>query len=81
MSFVDNTEKGPANPNMDDSKIAPESEIDVESGPDNVETSAEEKDPNVVDWDGPTDLENPMNWPDSKKWLNISILSIMTLVT
>ncbi|ETS86817.1 hypothetical protein PFICI_00645 [Pestalotiopsis fici W106-1] len=37
--------------------------------------------PLVVGWDGPDDPQNPMNWPDRKKWTNISILSILTLVT
>ncbi|KAK0707646.1 general substrate transporter [Lasiosphaeris hirsuta] len=40
-----------------------------------------DRDPNVVSWDGPTDPHNPMNWTDRKKWLNILVLSIMTLVT
>ncbi|GME46663.1 putative mfs multidrug protein [Neofusicoccum parvum] len=38
-------------------------------------------DPNIVDWDGPNDPENPMNWTDKKKWTNIALLSIITLVT
>ncbi|KAK1827332.1 major facilitator superfamily domain-containing protein [Podospora conica] len=41
----------------------------------------ENRDPNVVSWDGPNDPENPMNWTDRKKWTLIAVLSIMTLVT
>jgi len=41
----------------------------------------EKRDPNLVSWDGPNDPENPMNWPDKKKWANIAVLSIMTVVT
>lgn len=33
-----------------------------------------------VDWDGPDDPENPKNWPDSKKWLNIGVLSAITII-
>lgn len=28
----------------------------------------DEKDPNLVGFDGPEDMENPHNWPGSKKW-------------
>ncbi|KAL2680325.1 hypothetical protein Neosp_007922 [[Neocosmospora] mangrovei] len=38
-------------------------------------------DGDIVDWDGLDDPENPMRWPDSKKWLNIILISILTLVT
>lgn len=40
-----------------------------------------ERDPNIVDWDGPDDPENPQNWPDSKKWGIIATLAAVTLVT
>lgn len=40
-----------------------------------------EQDPNIVDWDGPDDPENPMNWPEKKKWLNVAVLSILTIIT
>ncbi|KAI0900128.1 MFS general substrate transporter [Annulohypoxylon nitens] len=68
-------------PNLDSSTTQLDSERDVEARSDNRELSSNEKDPNIVDWDGPNDLENPMNWPDSKKWINISIVSIITIVT
>jgi hypothetical protein len=38
-------------------------------------------DPNVVDWEGPDDPENPMNWSTKEKWRNASMLAIMTLIT
>ncbi|EEY21521.1 benomyl/methotrexate resistance protein [Verticillium alfalfae VaMs.102] len=38
-------------------------------------------DPNLVDWDGPDDPENPMNWHDRQKWLNIGLISLLTFVT
>ncbi|KAK1573273.1 major facilitator superfamily transporter [Colletotrichum navitas] len=36
------------------------------------------RDPNIVDWDGPDDPENPLNWSPLKKWGNITLLSIIT---
>jgi hypothetical protein len=38
-------------------------------------------DPNVVDWDGTNDPENPQNWPEKKKWTVVAVMSVMTLVT
>ncbi|KAF2016704.1 MFS general substrate transporter [Aaosphaeria arxii CBS 175.79] len=35
----------------------------------------------LVDWEGDNDPENPMNWPDSKKWTNIIVLSSLSVVT
>ncbi|KAI0852761.1 MFS general substrate transporter [Daldinia vernicosa] len=80
---TDMTEKGSVNTTIPDrdSTVGADSEQDVEAGVDNCEITADEKDPDVVDWDGPDDPENPANWSDKKKWLNIAILSIMTLVT
>lgn len=46
-----------------------------------VEEQAVEQDPNIVWWDGDNDPENPMNWTAKKKWSNLALLSIMTLVT
>jgi MFS transporter, DHA1 family, multidrug resistance protein len=36
------------------------------------------KDPNLIEWDGPEDPENPMNWPTSKKWIVTIALGMMT---
>lgn len=41
----------------------------------------DEDDPNIVSWDGPDDPQNPKNWRDSKKWFNIAVLSILTIIT
>ena len=35
--------------------------------------------PDLVEWDGPDDPENPMNWPLKKKWTVTMLLSLMTL--
>ncbi|KAH8811726.1 major facilitator superfamily domain-containing protein [Xylogone sp. PMI_703] len=38
------------------------------------------KDPNLIEWDGPDDPENPMNWPMSKKWRVTVMMGFMTFV-
>jgi hypothetical protein len=43
-------------------------------------TEAEPQDPNIVDWEGPDDPENPLNWSASKKWSNIAMLSFLTFL-
>lgn len=48
---------------------------------DEVEAIEIEHDPNIVDWDGPDDPANPLNWSAKLKWGNIAILSIITLLT
>ncbi|KAL9091785.1 MAG: hypothetical protein Q9159_001300 [Coniocarpon cinnabarinum] len=36
---------------------------------------------NIVDWDGPDDVENPMNWPQGKRMASISLASAITFIT
>jgi hypothetical protein len=36
------------------------------------------KDPNLIEWDGPDDPDNPMNWSKTKKWISTIMLGIMT---
>ena len=73
---------------LDGATIQAPSERGVSAGSDGVKENKEqtvteetERDPNIVDWDGPDDPKNPMNWPDKKKWLNIGVLSILTIIT
>jgi hypothetical protein len=40
-------------------------------------TSISENDPNVVVFDGPSDSENPHNWPNSRKYVLVGLLSSM----
>jgi hypothetical protein len=35
----------------------------------------------IIDWDGPDDTANPMNWTFGKKWLNMGLVSAITLLT
>ncbi|USP79729.1 uncharacterized protein yc1106_07003 [Curvularia clavata] len=41
----------------------------------------QQADPDIVDWDGPDDPENPLNWPAKKKWMLIANVSFMTLIS
>lgn len=73
---------------LDGATIQAPSERGVSAGSDGVTGDKEkavaeetEQDPNIVDWDGPHDPENPMNWPEKKKWLNVAVLSILTIIT
>jgi MFS family permease len=47
--------------------------------PDRDEES--EPDPNLVDFDGPNDPENPLNWKASKKWGMVALVSAITFLT
>ena len=40
----------------------------------------EPRDPNVVDWDGPDDPENPLNWSFPRKAMGVSIVSAITFL-
>ncbi|KAI7220293.1 MFS general substrate transporter [Hortaea werneckii] len=54
---------------------------DPEKGPTTAEQEQEDHDPNIVDWDGPDDPSNPVNWSPTRKWTNIAVLSALTLLT
>jgi hypothetical protein len=45
------------------------------------EKATDESDPHLVDWDGPDDPANPLNWTSKRKWGNVAILSFLTLIT
>ncbi|CAI6337640.1 unnamed protein product [Periconia digitata] len=49
--------------------------VKLEAGP---EPSVPARDPNVVDWYGPEDPENPMNMPRWRKWVITFTLSFVT---
>lgn len=58
-------------------------ERDVERGekaPSPVPVQQKEpQDPNLIDWDGPDDPENPQNWSNAKKWAITMILAVMVV--
>lgn len=35
---------------------------------------------NIVDWDGPNDAANPINWPSRKRWTHIITVAILGLI-
>ncbi|EME81332.1 uncharacterized protein MYCFIDRAFT_38503 [Pseudocercospora fijiensis CIRAD86] len=38
-------------------------------------------DPNIVDWEGPSDPQNPRNWPTKSKIYNTSLVIVLCLLT
>ena len=52
---------------------------DSEKGPHTPEQK--DSDTNIVDWDGPSDPANPMNWSKSKRMAIIALTSSITFVT
>ena len=38
-------------------------------------------DPNIVDWDGPDDHGNPINWSEALKWGNVAVIATITFLT
>jgi len=60
--------------------------VDVEKGLAPNATATELKpesihDPNIVDWDGPDDPENPLNWTKRKKVNATVSIALITLLT
>jgi len=72
-------------PSLDGATITPEptglSDREDATATAEKREEVEETDPNIVDWDGPDDPENPKNWTDKKKWTNVAVLSILTVIT
>ncbi|EAS30292.3 multidrug resistance protein [Coccidioides immitis RS] len=46
-----------------------------------VKVPEESRDPNIVDWDGPDDPQNPLNWKIKKKVMIVSSIAIITFIT
>ena len=53
----------------------------ISSGDDNDTEAGDDHDPNIIDFDGPDDPENPMNWTAFKKWGTVSLVSVITFLT
>ncbi|KAJ5083525.1 hypothetical protein N7456_012952 [Penicillium angulare] len=59
---------------------APHEDSDVESAETHITPEKPtEKDPNLVEWDGPNDPENPQNFSNPRKWLITVSMSSMTM--
>ncbi|MCJ1401580.1 hypothetical protein MMC11_004796 [Xylographa trunciseda] len=54
---------------------------DLEASGDSKNGVDNEKDPNLVTWDGPDDPENPKNWPDKAKWKYTVGVSLFTFIS
>jgi hypothetical protein len=55
---------------------------DIDGPPSKTEvmtTASDMKDPDLVDWDGPGDQENPQNWSLKYKWFTTLICLLMTV--
>lgn len=76
-------------PSVDEEKeLSLAMEKDIEKGGDagsisSVDEPHEhiEHNPNIVDFDGPDDPENPLNWSYKKKWGMIVLVSAITFLT
>ncbi|CAG7943835.1 unnamed protein product [Penicillium salamii] len=59
-------------------------EVDLENGscgPDTRDQEETPRDPNIVNWDGPDDPENPLNWTSKKKFGATMSIALITLLT
>lgn len=55
---------------------------DIETGSTSVDSQVlQSTDPNIVDWDGPDDPENPMNWSSGKKTGAVIVIAAITFTT
>jgi hypothetical protein len=58
--------------------------VDPEKGfiqPATAEQKQTPNDPNIVDWDGPDDPENPLNWTSKRKFGATMSIALITLLT
>lgn len=80
------TSSRPRTPAGDEKDIPAAMEKDLEKGADaesmaSMDQPEEITNPNIVNFDGPDDMDNPMNWKASKKWGMISLVSAITFLT
>jgi hypothetical protein len=81
------TSTRPHTPRGNDKNMTAAMEKDIEKGAeaDSVSSIQEPEeaviDPNIVDFDGSEDPENPMNWKASKKWGMVMLISAITFLT
>lgn len=45
-----------------------------------AEDGNEAEDSSIVEWDGPADPTNPLNWSNGRKWANIITFSTITMI-
>ncbi|PWY76981.1 putative MFS transporter [Aspergillus heteromorphus CBS 117.55] len=72
------------NPSASKERIAPFPTEDLEAAKATNEPSPdmeENKDPNLVTWNGPDDPENPKNWPKGSRWKNTWTVSLFVFIS
>lgn len=88
-SSIDGSTPTPSNheaQHIDDEKRSIHDHLDVEKGPipSDEETTQQDdipRDPNIVDWDGPDDPENPLNWTAKRKVTATVSIALITFLT
>lgn len=48
---------------------------------DGIQDEEVPRDPNIVDWDGPDDPENPLNWTAKRKVTATVSIALITFLT
>lgn len=70
---------------IDEDKRSIPGGTDIEKGPriEHTITKTDEsaRDPNIVDWDGPNDPENPLNWTKKQKISATVSIALITFLT
>lgn len=63
--------------------VALEKDIEkgISPGSESTDTEDTEADLNIVDFDGPDDPQNPLNWGFTKKWGTVLLVSAITFLT
>lgn len=65
-----------------DTETLPEKELKVKPSTGTpLGNSLDGSDPNIVDWNGPDDAENPQNWSILMRWSHIILVATLGLVT
>ncbi|KAF2426541.1 MFS general substrate transporter [Tothia fuscella] len=70
-----------ASSSKDEDSSLQTSTIDIEKQPTQAETAEDVpplKDPNLIEWDSPTDPQNPMNFSQRRRWIITASLGAMT---
>jgi len=62
-------------------QITRKGDFEAQANPGEEERVDELKDPNIVDWDGPDDPTNPLNWPARRKATIIGVVSFITFLS
>lgn len=68
----------PARLSLQDIRLHEDPEKVVDERIDEIEMN---KDTNLVDWNGLDDPEKPLNWNLKRKWTNLALIAVLTLLT